>query len=435
MRGLANGAVHLERQLLEESAPDPRLDPARSARRAGLRYVSELEPGITRKRRGKGFTYVHADGKVVRDAATLERIRSLAIPPAYTDVWICADDAGHIQATGRDAKKRKQYRYHAAFRAAREETKFERIFDFARELPRIRAHCQRALRSPGLSREKVVAAVLTLLDHTLVRVGNEEYSRLNQSFGLTTLRDRHVRVRGARIELRFVGKSGKACAVTVNDRRLAKVVQRCQDMPGEHLFEYIDEAGEGRSICSNDVNDTLRAITGQDFTAKDFRTWAATVLAAQALAEIGACESATSQKRCVAEAIKRVAARLHNTAAVCRKSYVHPMVIKAYHDGLVLPAKRMRDKHGLRAEERAVLAFLSSALKDRAKGSRAAAPHLKLVPASRSSAHRSRGARPRATPPDRAAEKTRRPRAGRARTSGTSASRAAAPPRRSSRRR
>ena len=240
MRRETNGAVHLRVDELFELTPDPRLDPKRSARRAGLRYVDDREQGLHRRRRGRGFGYVDAQGKVVRDRATLERIRSLAIPPAWTAVWICADGEGHLQATGRDAKRRKQYRYHTAFRAIRDETKFERIFDFAKELPRVRAHCQRALQAPGLSRDKVIAAVLTMLDETLVRVGNEEYSRMNQSFGLTTLRGRHVRVRGSRIELRFVGKSGKACTVSVSDRRLARVVQRCQDLPGEQLFEYID---------------------------------------------------------------------------------------------------------------------------------------------------------------------------------------------------
>lgn len=417
MRREANGAVHLQLPELFELEPDPRLDPKRSARRAGLRYVDEREIGLHRLRRGRGFGYVDARGRAVRDAATLERIRSLAIPPAWTEVWICADDEGHLQATGRDAKRRKQYRYHTAFRAIRDETKFERIFDFAKELPRVRAHCQGALQTAGLSREKVIAAVLTMLDETLVRVGNEEYSRLNQSFGLTTLRGRHVRVRGSRIELRFVGKSGKACTVSVSDRRLARVVQRCQDLPGEQLFEYLDEEGNPHGIDSDDVNETLRAITGQDFTAKDFRTWAGTVLAAQALAEIGACEQKTQRKRNVVEAVKRVAARLHNTVAVCRKSYVHPGVFTAYENGSVLP--RVRVSHssgaGLRSEERAVLAFLTSAAKGGAK-SRGRARHLALVPTSRSLARRSPAVRPAATAGDRARGRTRHLRAARART-------------------
>jgi len=436
MRSAGNGAVQFDLpDPLRETTADPRLDPVRSAKQAGLRYVDNHAPGFLRQRRGRGFTYRDPDGHLVRDSATLERIRSLVIPPAWTEVWICADKSGHLQATGRDAKGRKQYRYHASFRAARETTKFERIFDFAKHLPRVREHCQRALQTPGLSRDKVVAAVLTLLDQTLVRVGNEEYSRLNQSFGLTTLRDRHVKVRGARIELRFVGKSGKGCTVVVSDRRLARVVQRCQDMPGEHLFEYLDDDGVGRSVDSGDVNETLRAVTGQDLTAKDFRTWAGTVLAAQALAEIGACEAATHRKRCVAEAIKRVASRLHNTAAVCRKSYVHPGVIAAYDRGLVLPASRLSAKHGLRPEERAVLAFLGSVAEARSGASRSATRHLTLVPTSRSSARHSRAARPRATAAHLAAEKTHRLRASRARRSSTSASRAATRARKSARRR
>jgi DNA topoisomerase-1 len=415
MRLESNTAVALATHDLSDIEPDPRLDPARSARRAGLRYVDDREQGLTRKRRGRGFSYVTADGKVVRDRATLERIRSLAIPPAWTSVWICADEDGHLQATGRDAKGRKQYRYHAAFRAVREETKFERVFELAKELPRVREFCQRALREKGLSRDKVIAAVLTLLDQTLVRVGNEEYARTNQSFGLTTLRGRHVRVRGSRVELRFVGKSGKACMIAVSDRQLARVVQRCQELPGEQLFEYLDEQGEVRGIGSNDINETLRAVTGQDFTAKDIRTWAGTVLAAQALAEIGACDKATERKRCVVEAIKRVSTRLHNTPAVCRKSYVHPGVLEAYEQGRVLRAVRGTVGASLRPEERAVLALLTAKAPKKRVSSDAKPRHLSLVRALRSSARHSRGARPPATRADRAPGRTRRPRASRAR--------------------
>jgi DNA topoisomerase-1 len=399
----------------DDLEPDPRLDPEHSARRAGLRYVTGSEPGLSRQRRGRGFSYLTAQGRVVRDRATLERIRSLVIPPAWTQVWICADDDGHLQATGRDAKGRKQYRYHPAFRAVRDETKFERLFELAKELPRVRAFCQRALHEKGLSRDKVIATVLTLLDQTLVRVGNEEYARLNQSFGLTTLRGRHVRVRGSRIELRFVGKSGKACMIAVSDRQLARVVQRCQELPGEQLFEYLDDEGVAHGIGSSDINDTLRAITGQDFTAKDIRTWAGTVLAAQALAEVGACAKATQRKRCVAEAIKRVAGRLHNTPAVCRRSYVHPGVLDAYEEGRVLRAVRGSVGTGLRPEECAVLALLSGAGPKKRASAPAPKKHLALVPVLRSSARRSRAARPRATRSDRAPGRTRRPRASRAR--------------------
>jgi DNA topoisomerase-1 len=344
-----------------EVEPDARLDPARSARQAGLVYVDDSTPGIRRKRRGRGVMYVEPSGRTVRDRATLERIRTLAIPPAWTDVWICADPDGHVQATGRDAKLRKQHRYHVEFRAVRESTKFERIFEFAEALPIVRAHCARMLATQGLHREKVIAAVLTLLEHTLVRIGNEEYSRLNQSFGLTTLRGRHARVRGASIELRFVGKSGKPCIAKICDRRLARVVRGCQDLPGAPLFEYVDAEGAVRRVGSSDVNDTLRAITGRDFSAKDFRTWAATVMAAQALAEAGVASSEHDAKRRVAQAIKEVAQRLHNTPAVCRKCYVHPALITAYGKGKTLPALRpvrSRSEIALRPEERAVLTFL-----------------------------------------------------------------------------
>jgi DNA topoisomerase-1 len=435
MRRAGNGAVYFDLpEVVNEVAPDPRLDPVRSARRAGLRYVDDHLPGIARRRRGRGFSYVKPDGGVLRDRASLERIRSLAIPPAWTKVWICPSDDGHIQATGRDAKGRKQYRYHASFRAIRDATKYERIFDFAKELPRVRSFCQSALQGQGLSRDKVIAAVLSLLDQTLVRVGNEEYSRLNQSFGLTTLRGRHVRVRGSRIELRFIGKSGKACAIAVSDRSVARVVQRCQDLPGEQLFEYIDDQGVAHGLTSTDVNEKLREVTGQDFTAKDFRTWAATVLAAQTLAELGACEAARNQKRCIKQAIERVAERLHNTPAVCRKSYIHPGVLTAYEEGRVLSIRGRSVQGGLRREERALLAFLSpSAI--RGLRAVASAPRASSAPALRSSARRSRAARPAATHSAHASERTRHPRASRARRSDTSASHTAARPRRSGLRR
>lgn len=352
-----------------EVEPDVRLDPERSARRAGLVYVDDRAPGIRRKRRGRGFLYEDSAGRRVRDHATLERIRTLVIPPAWTDVWICADPDGHLQATGRDAKQRKQYRYHADFRAIRESTKFERIFEFAEALPKVRAHCAQMLATPGLHRDKVIAAVLTLLEHTLVRVGNEEYSRLNQSFGLTTLRGRHARVRGANIELRFVGKSGKPCVARICDRRLARVVRDCQELPGAALFEYVDAEGAVHRVGSSDVNEALRAITGQDFTAKDFRTWAATVMAAQALAEAGIASSERESKRRVSQAIKAVAQRLHNTPAVCRKCYVHPVLFTAYAQGRTLPALRpvrRRDELALRPDERAVLSFLRRMARARA---------------------------------------------------------------------
>ena len=345
-------------------------DFAAAAKHAGLRYVHDAMPGIRRRRAGKSFTYVGVNGRTVRDSATLGRIRSLVIPPAWTDVWICADASGHIQATGRDVKGRKQYRYHPRFRAVRDETKYEKIFDFAQALPRIRARCERDLKRPGLSREKVLAAVVCLLEQTLIRVGNEEYSRLNQSFGLTTLRDGHAKIRGAKVEFHFRGKSGKEHSVCINDRRLAKIVKRCRDLPGDELFQYIADDGTRHTIGSADVNEYLRTISGEDFTAKDFRTFAGTVIAALALAECGPCSSATSAKKQIVAAIKHASERLGNTPAVCRKCYVHPGIFEAYQRGRVVPRVALagaRARVALRAEEKAVLAFLRRHLTESAR--------------------------------------------------------------------
>jgi len=360
---------------------DPRTDPLHAAERAGLRYVSDQTRGISRIRRGKSFGYVTPQGKPLRDAAALTRIRSLVIPPAWTQVWICPDPHGHIQATGRDARGRKQYRYHARFREVRDETKYEKIFDFAQALPKIRARCERDLSRPGLSREKVLAAVVCLLEQTLIRVGNEEYSRLNQSFGLTTLRDGHARIRGSSVEFRFRGKSGKDHAVAISDRRLANIVKRCRDLPGDELFQYLAEDGTQHSIGSADVNAYLRAIAGDDFTAKDFRTFAGTVLAAMALAEAGPKPSQTGAKRQIVAALKQASERLGNTPSVCRKCYVHPGVFEAYLRGRVVPRLAQGAQRGranvaavaarahtqLRAEERAVLGFLKRHLEEAAK--------------------------------------------------------------------
>jgi DNA topoisomerase I len=345
-----------------------RADSVESAQRAGLRYVSDRKPGITRRRRGKSFTYHTSSGAVVRDESTLQRIRSLVIPPAWTDVWICPEANGHIQATGRDARGRKQYRYHPRFREVRDETKYEKIFDFAAALPKIRARCEQDLAQSGLTREKVLAAVVSLLEQTLIRVGNEEYSRVNQSFGLTTLRDGHARIRGASVEFRFRGKSGKEHAVAINDRRLAKIVKRCRDIPGDELFQYLDADGTPHTIDSSDVNAYLRSIAGDDFTAKDFRTFAGTVLAALALAECGPQSSQTAAKKRIVEAIKRASERLGNTPTVCRKCYVHPGIFDAFMRGRVVPrvtvgGKRaakaaLRVSRALRVEEKAVLMFL-----------------------------------------------------------------------------
>jgi DNA topoisomerase-1 len=337
-----------------------------SARAAGLRYVNEGERGIRRWRHGRGFVYVGPNGKRLRDRATLERIRRLAIPPAWTDVWICPTGRGHVQATGRDAKGRKQYRYHADWRTARDETKFDRLVAFGEALPSIRAGVQGELRRKGLPREKVLATVVRLLDLTLIRVGNDEYARKNRSYGLTTLRDDHVDVRGPRIRFHFRGKSGKEHFIEVEDKKLAAIVRRCQEIPGHLLFQYFDEDGRPRVVESGDVNDYLRSLTACDFTAKDFRTWAGTVLAASALATSPGFSSQTQAKRQVVAAIRDVAEKLGNTPAVCRKSYVHPVVIGRFlsspHPARV--RRRLPHRAGLSREEAELLALLRSRAKD-----------------------------------------------------------------------
>src|SRR5579862_2673520 len=309
------------------------LDAKDHATAAGLRYVTDRSPGLTRERRGDGFTYFDAAGKLVRDPALLQRIKSIVIPPAWTEVWICPDGDGHIQAVGRDAAGRKQYRYHNDWRSTRDETKFDRMLVFGAALPRLRLQVSHDLGLPGLPREKVLAAVVRLMELTLARVGNVEYARENGSFGLTTLQNRHMRIKGGQIELDFRAKSGQRHYSVVTDRRLAQILKRCRDLPGSELFQYVDEANERRSIDSKDLNGYLRAISGEDITAKDFRTWAATNLA---LLEIGASESAPS-KRQSAEIVRRVAAKLGNTPAICRKSYIHPGVLAGYLDGTIQP--------------------------------------------------------------------------------------------------
>jgi DNA topoisomerase-1 len=345
------------------------VDPADSARAAGLRYVSDTGPGISRKGAGKGFTYTAPDGKKIRDKETLARIKALAIPPAWTDVWICPNERGHIQATGRDDKGRKQYRYHARWHEVRDETKFTRLIAFGKALPGIRARVEKDIALPGLPREKVLATVVRLLEKTLIRVGNEEYARENKSFGLTTLRDRHVVVDGSELRFHFKGKSGRTHSVSLKDRRLAGIVKRLQDLPGQDLVEYVDDEGERQSVTSADVNDYLREISGEDFTAKDFRTWAGTLLASLALKEMESVDSEAASKRNVMKAIESVAERLGNTPAVCRKCYVHPAVIDSYLDGS-LPATvkvRAREELGrdlskLPPEEAAVLVLLEKRL-------------------------------------------------------------------------
>jgi DNA topoisomerase-1 len=344
-------------------------EPSQSARAAGLRYVSDDRPGIRRKRAGKGFSYIGPDGAPIRDEETLRRIKSLAIPPAWQDVWICPHPNGHLQATGRDAKGRKQYRYHPRWRATRDETKYERMIAFGRALPHIRERVEHDMGLPGLPREKVLATVVRLLETTLIRVGNQEYAKANRSFGLTTMRDRHVEVDGATLRFEFRGKSGIRHSVDLHDRRLARIVKRCRDLPGYELFQYLDDAGQRQTIDSADVNDYLRAISGEDFTAKDFRTWAGTVLAALALQEFESFDSQAQAKRNIVGAIQNVAERLGNTPAICRKSYVHPAVIDAYLEGAMLDSLRQRteqelsgDLANLPPEEAAVLALLQQRL-------------------------------------------------------------------------
>lgn len=344
-------------------------DPVASAKAAGLRYVHDDRPGISRRRAGKGWSYTGPDGRRITDKPERKRIDALAIPPAYTDVWICPDRRGHIQATGRDARGRKQYRYHPFWREVRDETKYKRMVAFGEALPLIRERTDHDLRRHGLPREKVLAAVIRLLETTLIRVGNEEYARTNESFGLTTMHDEHVDVTSSGLQLHFRGKSGVEHAVQLSDRRLATVVGRCQDLPGQELFQYLDDDGEQHTVDSTDVNDYLREITGQEFTAKDFRTWAGTVLATRALQEFGAVDTEAEAKKNIVRAIEAVAARLGNTATICRKCYVHPVVLESYTDGSMLETAKQRAEEELAAslsdlpaEEAAVLVLLQRRL-------------------------------------------------------------------------
>jgi DNA topoisomerase I len=341
------------------------VDAPAAAEQAGLVYVSDEEPGIRRRRSGKGFNYRNPDGTAVKDKDTLARIRSLAIPPAYTDVWICADPNGHIQATGRDDRGRKQYRYHPRWREVRDSTKYERMLDFGRALPAIRQRIAADMGKRGLPREKVLATVVHLLENTLIRIGNATYSKENKSFGLTTLQDRHVEVDGGKLRFQFKGKSGKVWNLQVKDRRIARIVKSCQDVPGQHLFQYLDDEGNRHGVTSQDVNDYLREISGKDFSAKDFRTWAGTVLAAIALTEFETFDTKAAAKRNLRSAIERVSSRLGNTPAICRKCYIHPQVLDCYLEGDLTDQLKDRIEEDLRTEldalkpeEAAVLAFL-----------------------------------------------------------------------------
>jgi DNA topoisomerase-1 len=336
-------------------------DPVAAARAAGLRYVSDADPGIARRRAGGGFVYVDPDGRRIGDRHVLARIRALVIPPAWRDVWICSRADGHIQAVGRDARGRKQYRYHADWRQVRDATKYERLVPFARRLPAIRRRVAADLRRQGLPREKVLALVVRLLETTSIRVGNEEYARQNGSFGLTTLRGRHASISQRRVRFRFRGKSGKMHDVDVEDRRLARLVRTLQELPGQDLFQYVGDDGELRPIGSADVNDYLREVGGESFTAKDFRTWSGTVAAARLLADAPPPESETAAKRALVDVVKQVAAQLGNTAAVCRKSYIHPLVIDGFQVGTTLTSVGSpAATRGLTPDERAVLALLAA---------------------------------------------------------------------------
>jgi DNA topoisomerase-1 len=343
-----------------------------SAKAARLRYVSDRSRGIRRERTGDGFDYFDTNGAKITDEEELSRIRKLAIPPAYQYVWICPFPNGHLQATGRDARGRKQYRYHPRWRAVRDEGKYGKMLTFGKVLPGIRAQVEHDLSKRGLPREKVLAAIVRLLEGTLIRVGNEEYAKTNNSFGLTTLRNRHVKIDGdSHIRFDFRGKSGTEHHINLRDRKLAMIVRRCQELPGQELFQYLDDEGQPHIVGSDDVNQYLGDITGEEITAKDFRTWAATNLAALALQRLEAFDSQTKAKKNVLQAVEAVAKMLGNTPAICRKCYIHPAIFNGYLDGTLLDTLKQRSEEkladpgrGLRAEEAAVIGFLAHQLKD-----------------------------------------------------------------------
>jgi len=423
--------------MTEFGATSAQSDPREAAGQAGLRYSSDRQPGIRRRRSGRGFTYLDPEGTTIRQPEMLARIRSLAIPPAWTDVWICRWPNGHLQATGRDARRRKQHRYHPRWRTTRDEWKFERILAFARALDQIRRRVDMDLARPGLPRAKVLGAVVRLLELTLIRVGNDEYARLNRSFGLTTLRNRHARVHGTRVRFRFRGKGGRLHEVGIRDRRLARLIERCQDLPGQDLFQYVDDGGEVRDVASEDVNDYLRQIGGGDFTAKDFRTWAGTVLAYRALRDLQPAGSEAGARRNVVAAIREAAGQLGNTPAVARASYVHPAVLEAYLDGGLGGALVEASAEGTEppasatpAEVSAVIDLLTHRLQvDADRGSPAESPPART---SAGGGRRSSG-RPTSRPAGNRGRSdsstTRRPGAER---SGTSTSRSGGRPRRAS---
>lgn len=330
--------------LLEQLPPD-------------LHYVDDTQPGITRKKlRGK-FCYFDPNGQRIKDADEIKRLNALAVPPAYTDVWICADPYGHLQATGRDARGRKQYRYHTRWREVRDADKYSRLRDFGLALPKLRTQLEQLLAAPGFSRDKVMATVITLLDATLIRIGNPQYARDNRSYGLTTLRSRHVEVSGTTIHFQFRGKSGVEHQVSVKDRRLARIIKQCLELPGQNLFQYLDENGERHTVSSSDVNAYLHALTGADFTAKDYRTWAGSALALSVLRKLH-WEPESDAKRHVVDMVKQVAKQLGNTPAVCRKCYIHPAVLEGYLIGALAQLPTPRVRKGLKAEEVELAMFL-----------------------------------------------------------------------------
>jgi DNA topoisomerase-1 len=351
--------------VLSAAEPHTLADGRSAAESAGLSYASPDDPGIARRRSGKGFSYRGPDGKIVRDRDTLTRIRKLAIPPAWASVWICADPGGHIQAVGLDEKGRRQYRYHPRFRDVRDFAKFHHMMDFAAALPRLRQQVATDMAERGLGRRKVLATVIHLLETTMIRVGNPAYAKQNKSYGLTTLQTRHVKIDGPQLRFHFKGKSGKTWNLSLRDRRVAKIVKACQELPGQRLFQYLDDAGERQAVSSADVNVYLKAVTGSDITAKDFRTWTGTVLAAMALVEFERVDSEARAKKNLMRAIEHVSASLGNTPTICRKCYVHPEILSAYLDGaLLIEVREVIDNQitenleGLRPEEAAVLAFL-----------------------------------------------------------------------------
>jgi DNA topoisomerase-1 len=338
-------------------------DPADAAEAIGLHYVRADEPGFARAGDAGSFRYLDIRGQRIKDEKRLARIRRIAIPPAWTDVWICPDPRGHLQATGRDARGRKQYRYHPRWREVRDAVKYDRMLAFAEALPKIRQRTDQDLERPGLPREKVLATIVRLLEETRIRIGNDEYRKENGSYGLTTLRNRHVNVIGAEVRFSFRGKSGKQHNIEFQDRRMARIIKRFLEIPGQELFKYVDDNGEGRAVDSADVNEYLREITGEDFTAKDFRTWAGTILAARFLRETSGATNSRAAKKQLVRAIARVADELGNTPAVAKKGYIHPAVIATYLSGGLRPirGKDDPDPYKLSAEERSLLALLGKA--------------------------------------------------------------------------